>query len=144
MSLRMQLLNRKKRSSSTIAYTTLKHHRNWFNNVHTRDMKNYFTSYEIFKLRDVFKITMDCAKTAKTPLIKDRLKTMAVTTIRCFMRRGLIVKDREPNVLQISVDELGEMIREAKEILSEHYFGEENDFYWEELLKLEKLLEKRK
>jgi len=108
-------------------------HRNWFNNIHTRDVENNFSTYEALLLKDVYNTVINCAKTAKTPLIKDRLKAMATTVIRCFIKRGKTNVSR----LIVSQNDMCKMIDESKLIFNDHYFGVENDFFWDELVKLE-------
>jgi len=110
----------------------LKNHRNWFNNIHTRDVENNFSTYEALLLKDVYNTVIDCVKTAKTPLLKDRLKAMAITTIRCFVKRG----KTDVSKLIVSENDINKMIDETKSLFSDHYFGIENDFFWEELVKL--------
>jgi hypothetical protein len=63
-------------------------HRNWYNNVHTRDVKNYLTMEESSLLSSVFDGTVAAARDAKSPLVKDRLRVLAVTTLRCILRRS--------------------------------------------------------
>lgn len=111
----------------------LKNHRNWFNNIHTRDVENNFSTYEALLLKDVYNTVIDCAKTARTPLLKDRLKAMAITTIRCFVKRGKTGVSK----LIVSENDINKMIDETKSLFSDHYFGIKNDFFWEELMKLE-------
>lgn len=123
-----------KMGSALLKYQeALKNHRNWFNNIHTRDVENNFSTYEALLLKDVYNTVIDCAKTAKTPLLKDRLKAMAVTTIRCFVKRG----KTDVSKLIVSENDINKMIDETKSLFSDHYFGAENDFFWDELVKLE-------
>ena len=63
-------------------------HRNWYNNVHTRDVENSLNMEESWILKRAFETTAAAAASAKSPLLKDRLKTMAVTALRCFLRRN--------------------------------------------------------
>ena len=63
------------------------HHRNWYNNVHTRDVRNDLTMEEASLLAGVFEGTLDAAGDAKSPLLKDRLRVLAVTALRCLFRR---------------------------------------------------------
>jgi hypothetical protein len=63
------------------------HHRNWYDNVHTSDVKYYFNMDESVLLKAAFEKTAAAAASAKSPLIKDRLKALAATQLRCFLRR---------------------------------------------------------
>jgi hypothetical protein len=63
-------------------------HRNWYNNVHTRDVKNYLTMEESSLLSGVFEGTLDAARDARSPLLKDRLRVLSVTALRCLLRRS--------------------------------------------------------
>jgi hypothetical protein len=60
---------------------------------------------------------------------------MAITTIRCFVKRGKTSVSK----LIVSENDISKMIDETKSLFSDHYFGKENDFFWEELAKLEDL-----
>lgn len=64
------------------------HHRNWYNNVHTRDVQNYLTMEESSLLTSVLEGTVAAARDAGSPLLKDRLRVLAVTALRCILRRS--------------------------------------------------------
>jgi hypothetical protein len=63
------------------------HHRNWYNNVHTRDVRNDLTMEESSLLARVFEGTLDAARDARSRFVKDRLRVLAVTALRCLFRR---------------------------------------------------------
>ncbi|MEN8228853.1 MAG: hypothetical protein ABFS38_11925 [Bacteroidota bacterium] len=112
----------------------LKYHRQWYNNIHTRNTNNYLTWEERDLLRKVYRTSLDAAKKAKTPLIKNRLKSLTITAFRCLIR-GI------PSPYDTSQkEEFTEMITGIKSVFSDHYFGEEHDFIWNEFLELEKTL----
>ncbi len=110
---------------------TLKNHRNWYNNVHTVNINNYFTFKEKQDLMDVYGTVLHVAKTAETPLIKNRLEVLAITTLRCLYRRSSPSWD-DNNYL--------EMIKEVKSLFPDSYFGEGKDFFRNELLNMEREL----
>ena len=115
-----------------IAYQeALKYHRHWYNNIHTRDTDNYLTWEERDLLRKVYRISLDAAKNAKTPLIQNRLKSLTITVVRCLIR-GI---PSPPSPMQ--KEEFTKMIDEIHSVFSDHYFGEEQDFIWNELLEME-------
>jgi hypothetical protein len=64
------------------------HHRNWYNNVHTRDVANYLTMEESSLLLKAFDDSLAAARDAKSPLVKDRLRVLAITALRCLFRRS--------------------------------------------------------
>jgi len=64
------------------------HHRNWYNNVHSRDVRNDLTQEEASLLARVFEGTLASARDARSPLLKDRLRVLAVTALRCLFRRS--------------------------------------------------------
>ncbi len=103
-------------------------HRNWYDNVQTVDINYYFTFREKKYLKEVYRTCIDAGKTAKTPLIKNRLKTLAITTVRCLFRRSSSPDDMK---------EFAQMIREIQSVFTDSYFGREKDFFLNELLKMQ-------
>lgn len=111
--------------------SALKNHRNWYDNIHTVDINYYFTFQEKQDLMDVYDILQHAAKNAKTPLIKNRLAVLTITTLRCLYRRSSPSWDHNDYL---------EMIKGIKSIFPDSYFGRENDFFRDELLKMESAL----
>ena len=121
------------------------HHRNWYNNVHTVDIRNYLTFEEAAQFRSVFESTVDAARTAKSPLLKDRLRVLATTALRCILRRSPqpprpeeSKKDWGPEWDRIYEKNRREYL--AMIGLFDKAFGEPgagaDDFFWEEYLKI--------
>jgi len=63
-------------------------HRNWYNNIHTVNIRNYLTFEEAAQFRSVFDNSVEAARTARSPLIRDRLRGLALTALRCILRRS--------------------------------------------------------
>ncbi len=103
-------------------------HRNWYNNIQTVDIPYYFTFREKEYLEEVFNTCIRTAKTARTPLIKNRLKTLTITTLRCLYKRS-----NPP----YGFKQFSAMIDEVKSVFPDSYFGKEKDFFMQELLKME-------
>ena len=128
----------------------LKFHRNWFNNIHTVDINYFLTFEESDYLREVYRISLDAAKKARTPLIKNRLKVLTITSLRCLIRRSPSPegygKDWNSNLQQLyekNTEEFTGMINEIKSVFPDFYFDEEKDFFWNELLEMENQLNKK-
>ena len=121
-------------------------HRNWYNNIHTVETNNYLTWEERALMQSVFETTMSAAAEAKSPLLRDRLKTLAVTALRCIVRGSPLPpsppelrKEWSPQQLKHYQDQLEEyckMVRRIEETFADHYFGEAADFFRQELKKI--------
>lgn len=125
----------------------LKHHRNWYSNIHTVELNNFLTFEEVALLNEIGKTTIEVAKASHSKLIQNRLKSLAVTTLRCLMRRipspekfGKGWNWQFQQYYDENLTEYRKMIKDMKIIFADHYFGEEKDFFWDELLKLEREL----
>ena len=80
-------------------------------------------------------------------MVKNRLKVLTITTLRCLIRRSPSPegygKDWNSNLQQLyenNIEEFIGMINEIKSVFPDFYFGKEKDFFWNELLKIENLL----
>lgn len=127
----------------------LKYHRNWFNNIHTVNINYYLTFEERDYLKEVYRLSLDAAKKAKTPLVKNRLKVLTITSLRCLIRRSISPDGYEkgwtPSLQKMyekNAEEFIGMINEIKLVFPDFYFGREKDFFWAELLEMERVLNK--
>lgn len=121
-------------------------HRNWYSNIHTAESKNYLTWEERAMMHGVFETTMAAAREAKSPLVRDRLKTLAVTALRCIVRGSPLPpsppetrKEWNPQQLkryQSQLEEYCKMIGRLGETFPDPYFGEADDFFGQELKKI--------
>ncbi len=120
-------------------------HRNWYNNIHTVDIRNYLTFEEAAQFKSVFESTVEAARSARSPLLKDRLRMLAVTALRCILRRtpqpprpGESKKDWGPEWDRIYEKNRREY--QAMIGLFDDAFGEPktgaDDFFWEEFRKI--------
>jgi hypothetical protein len=125
-------------------------HRNWYNNVHTRDVENSLNMEESWILKRAFETTAAAAESAKSPLLKDRLKTMAVTALRCFLRRNPHLRPLEDPGRQWTMDYMREfgwnrqavldMVKRYEEVFSPTTPAADGDFFGEEFLKIREAL----
>ncbi len=130
--------------------TALVFHRNWYNNVHTRDVQNSLNMEESWHLKRAFETTASAAAAAKSPLLKDRLKTMAVTALRCFLRRNPHLRPLEEAGQQWTMDYMREygwnrqalegLVRRYEEVFYPTAPAAEGDFFGEEFLKIREAL----
>jgi len=121
-------------------------HRNWYNNVHTRDVQNSFNMEESWLLKRAFETTASAAASARTPLLKDRLKTMAVTALRCFLRRNPHLRPLQDPGQQWTMDYMREfgwnrraledLIKRYEEVFAPVEPAPAGDFFGEEFLKV--------
>ncbi|MDD8014217.1 MAG: hypothetical protein PHX45_00880 [Acidobacteriota bacterium] len=124
-------------------------HRNWYNNVHTVDIRNYLTFEEKAQFQSVFEDSLAAARAAKSPLFKDRLRGLAATTLRCILRRtpqppppGKSDKDWGPEWDRIYGryrEEFLSMFKQFAEVFGEPEAGAE-DLYWGEMRTLKSAL----
>jgi hypothetical protein len=125
------------------------HHRNWYNNIHTVDIRNYLTFEEAAQFKSVFESTVDAARTAKSPLLKDRLRTLGTTALRCILRRspqpplpGEPTKDWGPEwdrIYEKNRQEYQAMIGVFDEVFGETEAGAGAvDIFWEEYQKIKR------
>ncbi len=125
-------------------------HRNWYNNVHTRDVENSLNMEESWILKRAFETTAAAAASAKSPLLKDRLKTMAVTALRCFLRRNPHLRPPKDSGQAWTMDYMREfgwnrqavedMVKRYEEAFSPTAPAAEGDFFGEEFLKIREAL----
>jgi hypothetical protein len=126
------------------------HHRNWYNNVHTRDVQNYLTMEESSLLKSAFETTAAAALSAKSPLVKDRLRVLAVTSLRCLLRRCPHLNPPEDPAKRWTMDymktygwnrqALEDMVRRFEDVFGRPEPGV-GDFFGEEFLKIRSALE---
>ena len=119
-------------------------HRNWYNNIHTVDINYYLTFQEKDYLEEVFNTTLDVAQNAKTPLIKNRLRNLTITALRCLVRRSLSPKgygkgwtSALQKIYEKDAEKFLGMINKIKSVFHDSYFGKKNDYFWNELLSIE-------
>jgi hypothetical protein len=127
------------------------HHRNWYNNVHTRDVENYLTMEESSLLKDAFETTAAAAQSAKSPLLKDRLRILAVTELRSFLRRCPHLKPPEDPAQSWTMDYMKtygwnrraveDMVRRYEDVFGPTEPAAAGDFFGEEFLKIRSALE---
>ncbi len=125
-------------------------HRNWYNNVHTRDVDDSLNMEESWVLKRAFETTADAALSARSPLLKDRLKTMAVTALRCFLRRCPHLRPLEKPGQRWTMDYMREygwnrqavedMVKRYEEVFGPTEPAAPGDFFGEEFLKIRKAL----
>lgn len=125
-------------------------HRNWYNNVNTSDVKNYFNMEESALLKAAFETTAAAAETAKTPLLKDRLKVLAVTQLRCFLRRCPHLNLPQDPAKSWTMDYMKEfgwnrqaledMVRRYEAVFAPVSPAAAGDFFGEEFLKIKEAL----
>ncbi|MHA1574307.1 MAG: hypothetical protein ACTSX8_09960 [Alphaproteobacteria bacterium] len=117
----------------------LKPHRLWTNNIHTRRSGVTLLPSEIATLRKTAELAIELGRQTASELIRDRLKTLAVTAIRCLVvrepdkRRRVAAGPGKP----LTRDELLGLVREAKQVFASHYFGSKRDRFWRVILKIE-------
>ena len=123
------------------------YHRNWYNNIHTVDIRNYLTFEEAAQFKSVFESTVEAARAAKSPLLKDRLRMLATTALRCILRRtpqpprpGESKKDWGPEwdrIYEKNRREYQAMIELFDQVFGERGAGaSSDDFFWEEFRKI--------
>jgi hypothetical protein len=122
------------------------HHRNWYNNVNTLDVKNYLTMEESSLLKAAFETTAAAAVSAESPLLKDRLKTLAVSSLRCFLRRCPHLNPPADPAKSWTMDYmrvygwnrqgLEDMVRRYEEVFAPAEPPAAGDFFGEEFLKI--------
>ncbi|OGD19851.1 MAG: hypothetical protein A2W03_08150 [Candidatus Aminicenantes bacterium RBG_16_63_16] len=130
--------------------TALVYHRNWYNNVHTRDVENYLNMEESSLLKGAFETTAGTAVAAKSPLLKDRLKTMAVTMLRCFLRRSPHLRPQEDPAKSWTMDYMSvfgwnrraveDMVRQYEDVFGPTEPAAAGDLFGEEFLKIRSAL----
>jgi len=83
-------------AQALLAYQeALKNHRNWNNNIHTTGPRRSLRQQEVGWLGQTFEITLDAARKTRFALFRDRLRVLAITTLRCLWR-GAIEPPRLP------------------------------------------------
>ncbi len=126
-------------------------HRNWYNNVHTSDVKNDFNMEESWLLKRAFETTATAAESAKTPLLKDRLKVMAVTILRCLVRRCPHLNPPADPAKSWTMDYMKDfgwnrqgieaLFKRYEEVFAPTEPGATGDFFGEEFLKIKSVLQ---
>ncbi len=126
------------------------HHRNWYNNVHTVDVRNFLTQEEASLLARVFEGTLAAAREARSPLLKDRLRILAVTALRCLFRRSPHLDLPEDPVKGWSFEwmeaygwnrrAIETMVPRFEEVFGPVVKGEGQDLFGEEFLKIQAAL----
>lgn len=130
-----------------VAYqAALKRHRLWTNNIYTRRRGATLRPEESATLRKTVKLAIETGRKTTSGLIRDRLKTLAVTAIRCLTVRKPEATERsaEPDGRFPTREELLKLIDETKPVFAEHYFGADHDPFWSVLLGVEKRLQAQK
>ena len=125
---------------------SLVYHRNWYNNVHTCDVENYLSMEESGLLKRAFETTVEAGATARSPHLKNRLKTMAVTMLRCFLRRNPHLKPQADPGKSWTMDYMGEfgwnrrsledMVKRYEVVFAPVDPAEPGDFFGEEFVKI--------
>jgi hypothetical protein len=83
-------------AEALLAYQeALKKHRNWNDNIHTTGPRRSLKRKEVEWLGLTYRATLDAARKTRCPLFRDRLRILAVTTLRCLWR-GTIEPPRLP------------------------------------------------
>jgi hypothetical protein len=74
-------------AEALLAYQeALKPHRNWNDNIHTTGPRHSLKRKEVERLGLTFRATLDAARKTRCPLFRDRLRILAITTLRCLWR----------------------------------------------------------
>jgi hypothetical protein len=125
-------------------------HRNWYNNVHTRDVQNSLNMEESWLLKKAFETTAEAAASAKSDLLKGRLRTMAVTMLRVFLRRCPHLHPPADPGKSWTMDYMSvfgwnrqavlDMVKRYEEVFSPTAPAAEGDFFGEEFLKIREAL----
>jgi len=124
----------------------LERHRLWTSNIHRRPRGATLLPSEIAMLRKTATLATEVGRQASSGLVRDRLKALAATAIRCLTVR-------QPDEAKRAVtgpgqpptrEEILALIREAKGVFGKHYFGPKRDRFWAVLLDLEKKLKAQK
>lgn len=121
----------------------LKRHRLWTNNIHTRERGATLLPSEIAALRKTAELAIQAGRNTTSDLIRDRLKALAATAIRCLTVRQPDEADRaaEGPGKPPTHSEILALIRDAKDVFAQHYFGPERDRFWTVLLEVESTLD---
>jgi hypothetical protein len=83
-------------SKALLAYQeALKDHRNWNDNIQTTGPRRALKRKEVDRLGLTLRSTLEAARETRCPLIRDRLRILAITALRCLWR-GTIEPPRLP------------------------------------------------
>jgi hypothetical protein len=126
-------------------------HRNWYDNVHTSDVKYSFNMEESLLLKKAFERIAATAASARSSLIKERLKALAVTSLRCFLRRCPHLNPPSDPAKSWTMDYMKEyawnrqgvkdLVKRYEEVFAPTDPAAPGDFFGEEFLKIRAALE---